>query len=94
MPSGPTAPCSLASLLPEFRPRFTAPTFQTFIGLVVGADAPSNGVGMLTGAGLDRTSGNACAPTRAEWRAAVLGWDWRGPRTRKGGPPSCPIPNR
>jgi hypothetical protein len=36
MPPGPTAPCSLAGLLAEFRPCFTAPTFQTFIGLVVG----------------------------------------------------------
>jgi hypothetical protein len=26
----------LAGLLAEFRPCFTAPTFQTFIGLVVG----------------------------------------------------------
>jgi hypothetical protein len=33
---GPTAPCSLAGLFAEFRPCFTAPTFQTFIGLVVG----------------------------------------------------------
>ena len=36
MPPGPTAPCSLAGLLAEFRPCFTTPTFQTFIGLVVG----------------------------------------------------------
>ena len=33
MSPGPTAPCSLAGLLAEFRPCFTAPTFQTFIGL-------------------------------------------------------------
>jgi hypothetical protein len=47
MPPGPTAPCSLAGLLAEFRPCFTAPTFQTFIGLVVGLIAqtrPPNGV--------------------------------------------------
>ena len=36
MPPGPTAPRSLAGLLVEFRPCFTAPTFLTFIGLVVG----------------------------------------------------------
>jgi hypothetical protein len=35
MPPGPTAPCSLAGLLAVFRPCFTAPTFQTFVGLVV-----------------------------------------------------------
>jgi hypothetical protein len=46
MPPGPIAPCSLAGLLAEFRPCFTAPTFQTLIGLVVGliADPPPNGV--------------------------------------------------
>ena len=36
MRPGPTAPCSLAGLLAEFRPCFTAPTFHTFVGLVVG----------------------------------------------------------
>ena len=36
MPPGPTAPCSLAGLLAVFRPCFTAPTFHTFVGLVVG----------------------------------------------------------
>jgi hypothetical protein len=56
MPPGPTAPCSLAGLLAEFRPCFTAPTFQTFIGLVVGLIAQTRRrtvCGMLTGAGLD-----------------------------------------
>ena len=33
---GATVPCSLAGLLAVFRPCFTAPTFRTFIGLVVG----------------------------------------------------------
>ena len=42
MPPGPTAPCSLAGLLAEFRPCFTAPTFQTFIGLVVGLIAQTH----------------------------------------------------
>jgi hypothetical protein len=57
MPSGPTTPCSLASLLTEFRPCFTAPTFQTFIGLVVGLIAQTRRrtvCGMFTGAGLDQ----------------------------------------
>src|SRR5919112_6195124 len=57
MPAGRTAPRSLAGLLAEFRPCFTAPTFHTFIGLVVGLIAQSRRrtvCGMLTGAGLDR----------------------------------------
>jgi hypothetical protein len=57
MPPGPTAPCSLAGLLAEFRPCFTAPTFQIFIGLVVGLIAQARRrtvCGMLTGAGLDQ----------------------------------------
>jgi hypothetical protein len=57
MPPGPTAPCSLAGLLAEFRPCFTAPTFQTFIGLVVGLIAQTRrrtACGMLTGAGLEQ----------------------------------------
>ena len=57
MPPGPTAPRSLAGLLAEFRPCFTAPTFHTFIGMVVGLIAQTRRgtvCGMLTGAGLDR----------------------------------------
>ena len=57
MPPGLTAPCSLAGLLAEFRPCFTAPTFQTFVGLVVGLIAQTRRrtvCGMFTGAGLDR----------------------------------------
>ena len=57
MRPGPTAPCSLAGLLAEFRPCRTAPTFHTFIGLVVGLIAQTRSrtvCGMLTGAGLDR----------------------------------------
>ena len=57
MPPGPTAPRSLAGLLAEFRPCFTAPTFQTFIGLVVGLIAQTRRrtvCGMLTGAGLEQ----------------------------------------
>jgi hypothetical protein len=57
MPPGPTAPCSLAGLLAVFRPCFTAPTFHTFVGLVVGLIAQTRHrtvCGMLIGAGLDQ----------------------------------------
>jgi hypothetical protein len=57
MRSGATVPCSLAGLLAVFRPCFTAPTFHTFLGLVVGLIAQTRRrtvCGMLTGAGLDR----------------------------------------
>ena len=57
MPPGPTAPRSLAGLLAAFRPCFTAPTFPTFVGLVVGLIAQTRRrtvCGMLTGAGLDQ----------------------------------------
>src|SRR5215212_2271528 len=57
MPPGPTAPCPLAGLLAVFRPCFTAPTFQTFVGLVVGLIAQTRRrtvCGMLTGAGLEQ----------------------------------------
>src|SRR5215213_4600757 len=57
MPPGSAAPCSLAGLLAVFRPCFTAPTFQTFVGLVVGLIAQTRRrtvCGMLTGAGLDQ----------------------------------------
>jgi hypothetical protein len=53
MPPGPTTPCSLAGLLAVFRPCFTAPTFHTFVGLVVGLIAQTRRrtvCGMLTGA--------------------------------------------
>src|SRR4249920_3622811 len=51
---GATVPRSLAVLLAVFRPCFTAPTFRTFIGLVVGLIAQTRRrtvCGMLTGAG-------------------------------------------
>jgi DDE superfamily endonuclease len=54
---GATVPCSLAGLLTVFRPCFTAPTFQTFLGLVVGLIAQTRRrtvCGMFTGAGLDQ----------------------------------------
>jgi hypothetical protein len=61
-----TAPCSLAGLLAEFRPCFTARTFQTFIGLVVGLIAQTRRrtvCGMLTGAGLGQFWHHSRAPT-------------------------------
>ena len=51
---GATVPCSLAGLLAVFRPCFTAPTFHTFLGLVVGLIAQTRRrtvCGMLTGVG-------------------------------------------
>ena len=79
MPPGPTAPRSLAGLLAEFRPCFTAPTFQTFIGLVVGLIAQTRRrtvCGMLTGAGLDQVWHHSRAHrlfTHARWSADALG---------------------
>jgi DDE superfamily endonuclease len=52
-----TIPRSLRSLLEEFRPCFTAPTFATFCGLVTGLIAQTRRrtvCGMLLGAGLER----------------------------------------
>lgn len=56
-----TLPCSLSDLLAVFRPCFTAPTFRTFIGLVVGLIAQTRRrtvCGMLTGAGLEQLDPN------------------------------------
>ena len=78
---GATVPCSLAGLLAVFRPCFTAPTFQTFLGLVVGLIAQTRRrtvCGMFTGAGLDQfwqtvaRTGYSLSPagrvTRSDWR--------------------------
>ena len=79
MPPGPTAPCSLAGLLAEFRPCFTAPTFQTFVGLVVGLIGQTRRrtvCGMLTGAGLDQVWHHSRAHrlfTTARWSGDALG---------------------
>ena len=54
---GATVPRSLADLLAVFRPCFTAPTFPTFVGLLVGLIAQTRRrtvCGMLIGAGLDQ----------------------------------------
>ena len=79
MPPGPTAPCSLGGLLAVFRPCFTAPTFQTFVGLVVGLIAQTRRrtvCGMLTGAGLDQVWHHSRAHrffTNARWSGDALG---------------------
>jgi len=79
MPPGPTAPCSLAGLLAVFRPCFTAPTFPTFVGLVVGLIAQTRRrtvCGMLTGAGLDQVWHHSRAHrmfTNARWSSDALG---------------------
>ena len=79
MPPGPTAPCSLAGLLARFRPCFTGPTFQTFVGLVVGLIGQTRRrtvCGMLTGTGLDRVWHHIRAHrlfTNARWSGDALG---------------------
>ena len=76
---GSTAPRSLTGLLAEFRPCFTAPTFQTFIGLVVGLVAQTRRrtvCGMLTGGGLDQVWHHSRAHrlfTHARWSGDALG---------------------
>ena len=76
---GPTAPRSLAGLLAEFRPCFTAPTFHTFVGLVVGLIAQTRRrtvCGMLTGAGLEQVWHHSRAHrlfTNARWSGDALG---------------------
>src|SRR6476620_9125360 len=76
---GSTAPRSLAGLLAEVRPCFTAPTFQTFIGLVVGLIAQTRRrtvCGMLTGAGLDQVWHHSHAHrllANARWSGDALG---------------------
>jgi len=79
MPAGPTAPSSLAGLLAEFRPCFTASTFHTFVGLVVGLIAQTRRrtvCGMLTGAGLERVWHHSRAHrlfSNARWSGDALG---------------------
>ena len=79
MPPGATAPCSLAGLLAVFRPCFTAPTFPTFVGLLVGLIAQTRRrtvCGMLTGAGLERVWHHSRAHrlfTNARWSGDAVG---------------------
>ena len=70
---------SLAGLLAVFRPCFTAPTFPTFVGLVVGLIAQTRRrtvCGMLTGAGLEQVWHHSRAHrlfTNARWSGDALG---------------------
>ena len=79
MPPGPIAPCSLAGLLAVFRPCFTAPTFQTFVRLVVGLIAQTRRrtvCGMLVGAGLNQVWHHSRAHrlfANARWSGDALG---------------------
>jgi hypothetical protein len=63
----------------EFRPCFTAPTFQTFLGLVVGLIAQTRRrtvCGKLTGAGLDQVRPHSRDHrffTNARWSGDALG---------------------
>ena len=69
----------MAGLLAVFRPCFTAPTFHTFVGLVVGLIAQTRRrtvCGMLTGAGLDQVWHHSRAHrlfTNARWSGDALG---------------------
>ena len=79
MRPGATVPCSLAGLLAVFRPCFTAPTFHTFVGLVVGLIAQTRRrtvCGMLTGGGLDQVWHHSRAHrlfTNARWSSDAVG---------------------
>ena len=76
---GATVPCSLAGLLAVFRPCFTAPTFHTFLGLVVGLIAQTRRrtvCGMLTGGGLGQVWHHSRAHrlfANARWSSDAVG---------------------
>src|SRR4029078_12487340 len=76
---GATVPCSLAEILAKFRPCFTAPTFPTFAGLVVGLIAQTRRrtvCGMFTGAGLEQVWHHSRAHrlfSNARWSGDALG---------------------
>ena len=70
-----TLPCSLSDLLAVFRPCFTAPTFRTFIGLVVGLIAQTRRrtvCGMLTGPAWSSSGTIAARTASAPWRGAIV----------------------
>ena len=74
-----TVPASLTDTLAVFRSCFTAPTFRTFTGLVIGLIAQTRRrtvCGMLTGAGLERLWHHSRAHrffTTARWSADMVG---------------------
>src|SRR3954466_9704179 len=76
---GATVPSSLAGLLAVFRTCFTAPTFPTFVGLLVGLIAQTRRrtvCGMLIGAGLDQVWHHSRAHrmfANARWSSDALG---------------------
>ena len=76
---GATVPRSLADLLAVFRPCFTAPTFPTFVGLLVGLIAQTRRrtvCGMLIGAGLDQVWHHSRAHrlfANTRWSSDALG---------------------
>src|SRR6476619_2596000 len=76
---GATVPRSLADLLAVFWPCFTAPTFPTFVGLLVGLIAQTRRrtvCGMLTGAGLEQVWHHSRAHrmfANARWSGDALG---------------------
>src|ERR1700750_710191 len=76
---GTTVPRSLADLLAVFRPCFTAPTFPTFVGLLVGLIAQTRRrtvCGMLIAAGLDQVWHHSRAHrmfANARWSSDALG---------------------
>src|SRR6187200_3196687 len=76
---GATVPRSLADLLAVFRSCFTAPTFPTFVGLLVGLIAQTRRrtvCGMLTGAGLNQVWHHTRAHrlfSKARWSGDALG---------------------
>jgi hypothetical protein len=80
---GATVPCSLTGLLAVFRPCFTAPTFHTFLGLVVSLIAQTRRrtvCGMLTGGGLDQVWHHSRAHRLLTMPAGrVIRWDWPWP---------------
>jgi DDE superfamily endonuclease len=77
---GATVPSSLAGLLAVFRPCFTAPTFPTFVGLVVGLIARTRHrtvCGMLIGAGLEQLWHHSRAHrffALSRWSSDMVGW--------------------
>ena len=94
---GATVPRSLADLLAVFRPCFTAPTFPTFVGLLVGLIAQTRRrtvCGMLTGAGLDHVWHHSRAHRLFTDTTTTTGWSFASAfgtkRTSSGVTRGCP----